>query len=500
MFNSAPFYQKWMSDPNDYTRLTLYHTINDLLDDTTKKFADYIALADKDKEISYQTLSHDIAKARAYFIKQGVKKGDRVGLLIPNEYNFVKSFLALMSLGVVVAVIPTSLTGRPLIGTCQKFNLSMVVYHLSTKSSADEARAILTNIKFVAQDDVNLEQEEKAGNKVNPNDPACIVFTGGTTGTPKGALLSHQNLCCGAFNGCLVPGKVFHLRYVSLIPFSHVFGLVRNLLSNFVSGSTLYIISNPSTFVQEMNKAQPEVMILTPALVRLVYNLAKLYGLKIFGPNFKSIIAGGAPVPPELILAVNKLGINCYQGYGSTESTNLVSGNGEPYKRPNSVGLPYPNQEVKLIDGEICVKGPNVFLGYYHDEEATKKVLKDGWLYTGDLGKIDEDNYLYIIGRKSNLIVLPNGLKFSPEEVEALINKCPIVTDSVVYYDAKIDMVVAEVFCKDVPSEKSEPVVNEYINNTVNQELVSHARIKKVVIRLQDFKRSPAYKIIREAH
>ncbi len=501
MLNSTTYYRDLFWNKEDFDKLKLYDNITLLLDDVVNKFKDYIALRWKEKEVTYFDFNEDVGKLRHLLIDKGIKNGDHIGLMFRNEYDFVVSFFAAVTLGAVAAVIPSNLASEAINGLIHKFDLKMIIYNEDAKENMKEVNSVIT----LSNDDLhNLDLSYLSGDiSLDKNTPACIVFTGGTTGSPKGALLSHRNLTRGALNGCYVCGKIFHLKYVSLIPFTHVFGLVKNLLSNFVSGSSLYMIKEPSSFIKEMNIAKPEVMVLTPALARLVLNIINMYGKDVFGPNFKDIIAGGAAVPPELILSFKEIGIRVSPGYGLTESANLVSGNGSSFDKPSSVGIIYPEQEVKIVDGEIIIKGDNIFLGYYNDPISTNKVLIDGWLHTGDLGRFDEEGYLYIIGRKNNLIVLPSGLKVSPEETEAVINRFPYINDNVIYYDKVKSILVAEIYpnfqaiaMNNVSNH--EDLIKNYVFNEVNNSLENHAKIGEVIFRKEDFLRSPAMKIIRE--
>lgn len=502
--DKVSIWKSYMNDPNDYDRLVLYEDITSLLAGTSKVFSSFVALRSKDLSKTYQEFAHDVSLARTSLINLGIVKGDHVGLLFKNEYDFVVSFFAVTTLGAVAACLPISLPSHAIVGLSLKFNLKLLINSLEIVDSINQVKSLKPDLLTLGADKL-LSSSPSEGIKVSGDTPACIVFTGGTTGSPKGALLSHRNLTRGAFNGCLVVGKIFHHSMVSLIPFTHVFGLVKNLLSCFVCGNSLYMVKEPSGFVKEMSLAQPDVMVLTPALAQLVLNIAKTYGKGVFGNNFDTIIAGGASVPASLTLALKDIGIACYQGYGLTESTNLISGNPECLTNPSSVGIIYPGQEVKIVDNEILVKGDNVFLGYYNDKENTEKVLKDGWLYTGDLGRLDERGFLYITGRKGNLIVLDSGLKFSPEEIEELVNASPLVQDNVIYLNKEngINQIICEIYMNfaaisalNVKNPQAE--IEKFIFENVNKNVSDHAQIGKVIFRENDFKRSPAMKIIRE--
>ena len=155
---------------------------------------------------------------------------------------------------------------------------------------------------------------------------------------------------------------------------------------------------------------KPTILILVPGLCDVLMGLAKMYGPQFLGGQLKMIISGAANVPPRLMTEFDKLGISLLAGYGMTEGANLTTGNADVKTHPTSVGKVYPEQEIKVVDGEIWFRGDNVFLGYYGEPEKTKETLtEDGWVKTGDLGRIDEDGFVYITGRIKNLIILANG-------------------------------------------------------------------------------------------
>ena len=414
--NSVEYFRSYMSDSSDYDKIGLYDTVSDLLKGSYKLFKDELAIDYNGQTISYSDLYSDVCKLQASFIKLGFLKGDNAGLLFRNEYDFVVSFFALTSLGVTCALLPSTLNAEKCGQLSKAFALKKIITNEKCQFADGDLFVSLNNLDYKNEDADELKDFELA-----KNDPACIVFTGGTTGIPKGALLSHRNLCRGAFNGALVKGRVFKLRYFSLIPFTHVFGLVKNLMSCFLTGSIIHICENPAGFAKEAKEFGPETMVLTPGLASIVYTLMKNFGPTFFGDKFKTIICGGAHVPVAIIEGFKTLGIECLPGYGLTEAANLVSGNISIDTKNASVGIIYPEQEGKIVDGELYVKGDNVFLGYFNNPVANEKTFDGEWLKTGDLAYFDEDGYLYIKGRRNNIIVLSNGYNISPEEIEKQI-------------------------------------------------------------------------------
>ena len=245
---------------------------------------------------------------------------------------------------------------------------------------------------------------------------------------------------------------------------------------------------------------KPTIIVLVPALAEMALTLSKKFGKNMLGDSLKTIICGAAFVPPYLIEEYKKIGIDLLPGYGLTESANLVSGNPEALKKPDSVGLIYPGMEVKIVDGELWLKGINMMVGYVGEPEENAISYEDGWFKTGDLVKMDEDGYLYITGRKKEIIVLPSGENVSPAELEAKFVTIDAIQDCLVYANDNGNLEL-EIFIRDtVVSAKKIENAQEYIRQEVkkiNDGLPAFEKITKVVFRDVDFVRSPSMKIVR---
>lgn len=294
--NSCDYFKNIMADQNDYDKLRVFDSVKELFVTTCSAYPNNNAVIWNSGLVTYQKLLDDALKL-SFALKSKFNKGDNVGLFFGNEYDFVRSFFACSILGLVCAVIPGSMPVEKLGGLTMMFDLKGIVTNRETNVEKIE-NININNIDLSNSWTIDEAMKEA---EICPNDPACIVFTGGTTGFPKGALLSQKNLCRGAFNGALVKGKVFNIKYLSLIPFSHIFGLIKNLLSCILTGSELYIVCNPALFAKEAAMYQPETLVLTPGLRSIVLTLMRNYGKQMFGNNFKTIIAGGAHVPQKLI-------------------------------------------------------------------------------------------------------------------------------------------------------------------------------------------------------
>lgn len=477
-------------------------TINDLVAFANEHFHDDIALDGVAGPIAYGTLCDTLAGLRGYLRERGVRPGAKVGIQLPNSALAAELILAVMTYGAVIVPIPMTMGGEELAGNLEKMDIRLYIYadvfapRMPSLPLPKDCEAVPASAVTPA-----APAPEAANEK---DTPAAIFFTGGTTGKSKGALLSHGALMRGAFNGIFAPGEAIRQRYLALIPFSHVFGVVRNLLTCFYTGSLLYTLEDMRTVVAVLPKAQPTLLVLVPALADMLAGLAKMRGVEALGGRLRVVIAGGAPVPEGVIFRYQELGVIVCPGYGMTETANLVSGNGDPYDYPTSVGMPYPEQQVRIENGEILVKGDHLMLGYYNDPDETKAIFtEDGWLRTGDLGRIDENGLLYITGRSKNIIVLPNGENVSPEALELALVRIPLIKDALVR-EAVIDgrtVLEAEVFpnapvLAAMHIEQPEPAVKAAVEK-LNASLPPYMMIQNLVIRKEDFPRSPSMKIIR---
>ncbi|MCQ2156461.1 MAG: AMP-binding protein, partial [Bacteroidales bacterium] len=249
---------------------------------------------------------------------------------------------------------------------------------------------------------------------------------------------------------------------------------------------------------------KPTLLVLVPGLCEILSGLTKMYGPQFLGGQLKTIIAGAANVPPRLIEEFDKMGISLLAGYGMTEGANLSTGNADVLTHPTSVGKAYPEQELKIVDGEIWMKGDNVFLGYYGNPEETAKCLTaDGWLKTGDLGRIDEDGFVYITGRIKNLIILSNGENVSPESIEEPFYKCPALRDCLVREEiVDGNPVIAIEILPQMPAfeGKDWSEVEAFFKDLVekvNATLPTTHRVTKMTVRKEDFKRTGSLKVSR---
>ena len=290
---------------------------------------------------------------------------------------------------------------------------------------------VLENNVFTSADDIQILEEQDILSMISsgkpevppeaePNRCCLIAFSSGTTGFRKGIMLSQMNLLEDM--KAISQRNEFRQgdRYVHVLPWTHLFGIMGDLLLTLFTGGTLYGFDHLSNWMTAIRNYSPNILYLPPAGVEALYSLQQNTHDIDFstGGHLRKIIVGGAPLNANFNLFFKSYGIWICQAYGLSECAPCISINSEDEHRDGSVGKVLPCCEVQIIDDEVVVRGSNVMLGYYKGQDATKKVIHDGWLYTGDLGFFDKDGFLYLKGRKTNMIPLTNGIKILPEEIE----------------------------------------------------------------------------------
>ena len=422
---------------------------------------------------------------------------------------------------------------------------------IEPSSSIDEALAsgkILTSVS--ALEERGDELYKNGDNSyydynIDVNKLASIVFTSGTTGKGKGVMLSQANICLDMTLGMYnfdITRKTLHV-----LPPHHTFGSTVNYVGHLSQGCEVYISSGLKHVSDEIREQQPTHLILVPAFLevmnRKIWTTARKTGkegllktmmkvsdclrkvgidlrkklfssvLSAFGGKLELVICGGAKLDEEIIKTFDSLGITILNGYGITECAPLISANRNKYRKPGSVGTPILACRVKIDnpdengEGEICVKGPNVMLGYYNNPEATAEVFdKDGFFHTGDYGRLDEEGWIYITGRKKNLIILSNGKNVYPEEIEADLQKVEGVTEVVVYAgESSVQKdkitIVAEIFPDaDLLADKGITDMQSYFEDQVkllNSKMAPYKAVKRVKLRNEEFQKNTSRKITR---
>lgn len=472
------------------------------------------------------------ANALGAFLLHNGHKGHHIAIIGENSYEWLVSFMSIVNGGNVAVTIDKEYSAAEIAELLQKSDCNAVIV---SKGYSDLVENVGLHIYNMGEFNTFLYEGQKLIDngirefidyKINPEQLAAIFFTSGTTGSSKGVMLSHKNMASDINYAC----KNFVLEgdTLAVLPFHHTFGLITAIFKVFHYGKSTHINKSLKRIKQDIATAKPQTIFMVPLFVETFYKQIidtaknsgqlsklergvktsdlllklgidvrrKMFGtvLDAFGGNIEYIICGGAPLDVKYVKAYRSWGVSILNGYGITECSPVVSVNRNHYWRDGSVGQILNGCNVQIAeDGEVIVKGDNVMLGYYNDEISTSDVLKDGWYHTGDLGKIDDDGFLFLTGRKKNLIILSNGENVSPEEIESRIQRDDAVCEVVVYEDN--GQIVAEIF-----------PVDEYISNTayfdnlIKQINVGQPKFKQVnSVRLRDkeFEKNTTKKIIR---
>jgi long-chain acyl-CoA synthetase len=430
-------------------------TLNDILEESARRFggkdAFIIRPGFRTRAWSYRDLNDIVPRVARYLKDTGLGKGDRVVIWGVNRPEYGIAFLAALRVGAIL--VPLDVNSMPDFAQkiAQRTRSSAAIVSAQTLARAKVLGLPLHEMERLpdlARECAPLEKADLTG-----DDLAEVVFTSGTTGEPKGAMLTHRNVLSNA----VAATQIFPIgpkqRLLSFLPLSHMFEQLGGFFTVLLAGaSVIYPTSRQPAVVRRTFKERRVSMVLiTPAVVkslmlaiersaeaqgkkelferlrriarRLPMGLRRLVFFSVhrqFGGRFRYIVSGGAALDPALGEAWRELGIDVIQGYGTTECSPGLTFNRVELNRLGSVGTPLPGVEIKVAeDGEVLARGPNLFKGYWENEEATRAVLdKDGWYHTGDLGKIDEDGFLWLHGRKKDMIVLADGTKVYPEDIE----------------------------------------------------------------------------------
>ncbi len=484
-----------MVDPEEMKTFEYLPTYVDLMEKCKRDYADYPAISDRKTTYTYKELYERVAKRRDFIYGQGLSEGAKIAVMARNDLDAMELLLAIATAGYTYIMLPNALNHDALMEISMKFELAGMFV-------AEEFMPLAEGLPCKVWASNSIGDKEATPADVKKDTIAAIYFTGGTTGAPKGAVMTHGAMMRGAFNGVFQPGKVMHKRYLAMLPLSHIFGSIKSFLACLYTGSIVYTCTDMRAAVGDIPVLKPHVLVLVPGLVDIIFSIAKMKG-KAFLGDLETIVCGAAPVPPRLMKIAEEMGVCMCAGYGLTEGANLSFANSDTVSNPDSMGKVYPEQEYKVVNGELWLKGDNLMNEYYKDPEATAAVFEDGWFKTGDLVEFDEDDNIYITGRIKNLIILPNGENVSPEELEELFYKEQIVKDCLVSEMELngnavigIEILPFEPACQGLSQDEIQSKMQE-ITDRINKELPPFKRILKVVVRTEDFKRTGAMKIDR---
>ncbi len=547
-----------------------YTNMRELVADCSKKYGNKTAYSYrkniKDKEtvkISYKQLGEDVCALGTELIARGYA-GKHVAVTGKMSYNWICSYLALISAGAVIVPLDAEWEASDLASTvafaeceylfCDRemegkaaaiLEQASIKEHILLNGKSTDGKERLKDLIF--QGGTKYEEGDNSyfENELDPNALAIIVFTSGTTGKGKGVMLTQKMILSNIAEGL----KYIDVteKSIALLPLHHTFGSTINVLGHLSKGAELYLSMGTRYVLKELKAEKPTHLVLVPLYLETFYrkimanikdkgkeavvaNMMKVSNglrkvgidqrrvffkdiLEAFGGRLQFVISGGAPISQELIDAFDAWGVTVINGYGITECSPLISANRNKKQVKGSVGFVLPSDEIKIADpndngeGEIRVKGPNVMLGYYRDEEATADVFdEEGYFRTGDFGRLDSDGALYITGRLKNLIILSNGKNVYPEEIEKVFASVPGVQDAIVYEGQSArglehNAIVLEIFpdaeyCKANGVEDMHAHMQKYIDE-YNRIAVPYKKVGLLKVRTEDFPKNTLRKIQR---
>lgn len=452
------------------------NNLKELVNHAAEKYGDKPAfMFERDKEtvsISYRQFKNDVDALGTALFDLGIKNA-KVAIIGENSYEWILMYLATVNSGNILVPIDKELQTADVKNLLDHSDSEVFVYSNTYIDIAEYLQKSNANIRHYINMNSLYDLIEKgylllqSGNNknrdyiVDNNCLAVLVYTSGTTGNAKGIMLSHKNLACNAVGLC---GLVsFPETFLLILPMHHMFALDAGILVIMLQGGTIAINHSLKKLTSDLQKYKPQNIFMVPLFVKTFFeqilssagendkiDLLTKYANEVFGGKLSTVFCAGAPIDLKYVLGYRELGIEFVEGYGLSEA-GAVTSNRNRYYRDNSVGRALPNCKIKIFNqdeagyGEVYVKGDNVMLGYYKNEQASADVFDGEWLRSGDIGRLDDDGFLFISGRKKNLIVLSNGKNVYPEELEFVIQNHILYIREVVVY-ARNDIIIAEVF------------------------------------------------------
>ena len=544
-----------------------FGTIKEMMELAVKEAGDTVAFKFRRdgqiQDVTYRQFYADTMALGTALASLGM--GDRhIAMVGENSYNWIMVYLTVLKSSGVYVPIDKELPFADIMNIVIDGDCEVVFYTKRYEDDFMQHAAEMPKVRFF----IGIDREEDFGNFLSfeillakgrelyadgdetyasmtsdPNALKMLVYTSGTTGMQKGVMLSEHNLVSSVYYGLLV--STVYTRSLSVLPYNHTYEAVSGLLVSIHKHVTICINDSLKFVLKNLQEYKPDFIYLVPAFVEVFYKkimanarqsgkeqtLKKMIAMsnklrrvgidlrktlfasvhKAFGGNLRKIVCGGSPLRPELGEFFDGIGISLINGYGITECSPLVSANHDMFNDPTTVGIPLPCCRIKFDnitpdgDGEICVKGDVVMLGYYKQPELTAEVLRDGWFYTGDYGKMNDKGQLMITGRKKNLIVLTNGKNVFPEEIENYIAAIPYVAEVVVYAlrneHGLEDSLCAEIFLseekiKELGIEDPAAAIKEDVARAV-EPLPHYKRIAKIKLRDTEFEKTTTNKIRR---
>ncbi|MBS5854387.1 MAG: AMP-dependent synthetase/ligase [Clostridia bacterium] len=550
--------------------------LKDMLNKTRNLYGEKIGYKVKLNEGEYETYTHNEIRDMINYLGTALinlgLKDKRIAVIGENRYEWELSYLSVVCGTGIVVPLDKSLPANELEELIERSEVEAIFYskqyeetverikyseknklkHLISMDSKNHIEGIYSQKELIEQGKELVEKGDKSfiDAKINPEEMSIMLFTSGTTSKSKVVALSHKNMVSNVMDFASILDVNSNDRILSFLPLHHVFECTVGMLYSLYIGAERAFCQGIRHILENLNEYKTTFAAFVPAIYENMYkniikNLEKQGKLEfveklmqenknktmeekkeifkdihnIFGGNIKLFISGAAALDPEVEEAFRNWGINLCQGYGLTETSPVIGVETNENFRVGSIGKALPHVEAKIVEaneegmGELVVKGPNVMLGYYNDEKATKEVLNEGWFHTGDLAKIDEDGYIFICGRKKSVIVLKNGKNIFPEEMEALVNKIEGVKESFIFgkqqsedkEDIKINVKI--IFDREIIKEAYKVETDEEIYDVlldkikdINQIMPKYKSIKGIIISEEPLLKTTTNKIKRQAN
>ena len=522
-------------------------------------------------EKTYSEINKEIEGLATSLLNLGLKD-KKVVIISNNRYEWCVSYFSITTSNMIVVPLDKMLPEGEIKNLISRSKADAVIFEnkysdifkrLKESNELDnlkfyinmdlqkEKNGILSYKELVEQGLKLIESGNNEYNKIEIDNEkmSALLFTSGTTAQPKGVMLSQKNICYNVMAIAKLAKMYPTDVLLSFLPLHHTFECTITFLFGFYSGVTVAFCDGLKYIQKNLQEYKVSVFVAVPLVLETMYKkimngvdkagktklvatmtkisnfLYKKLHIDLRRKIFKSVLDqlggkvrvmyfGAASMSKEVIDGYNTFGIATIQGYGLTETSPVIAAETDKLKRPGSVGISPWLVELDVVDkdeegvGEIIAKGPNIMLGYYENEEATNEVLKDGWFYTGDLGYFDKDGFLYITGRKKEVIVLKNGENVFPVDIETLVNKIPYVAESIVFprpnakneINLGIKVVYDETVIKDTLGDKTE---QEYKNiiweeiKEINKQLPAFKRLKELIITTEPLEKTTTQKIRR---
>ncbi|MDD5016358.1 MAG: AMP-binding protein, partial [Atribacterota bacterium] len=490
---------------------------------------------DSFRTISYIELGRRTADTAYNLIKLGVGRGDRVAIISESRPEWSIAFFGIVSCAGIVVPMDIKLSdaeiefilndsGAKCIFTSKKLletilRIKPKLQYLQSVICLDDA----PHEEVLFLKDFKVPEKEVAHRDIQAEDTALIVYTSGTTGVAKGVELTYNNVLFEVLSLNNYIDFSQNDKFISILPLNHILELTGGLIVPLYAGACITYCDSikPPVIIKLMQETKATAMICVPLVLKMFHNgimrkiddmndgkrkmfyrmlsFSKfllnfnicagrlLFGQlhQQFGGHLRAFVSGGAPLDPVVEEDLHAMGFNVLQGYGLTETSPVITVNTFSERKYTSVGIPLKEVEVKIVkkqesdrEGEIIVRGANVMRGYYQNKEKTDEVLKDGWFYTGDIGYIDDDSFLYITGRIKNMIVLGGGKKVFPEEIEEVMSKSNLIKEMCVVglkVTSGLKAGTEEVFAVIVPNidefTEEEKQNKELIKNKISSEI-----------------------------